>query len=176
MNGEEIQIMMENFYRFSKIPMAVIDLEGNKLVGVGWQDVCTKFHRVNPDSCRNCMESDLQLTTGIPQGEFLLYKCKNGMWDMATPIVIGDRHMGNLFIGQFFFEGEKIDYPYFKTQAADYNFDEKEYFEALGRVPHLNKDDLEYAKAFFVMLSQSLSQLGYSNLQLSRLISDSEKA
>jgi PAS domain S-box-containing protein len=176
MNGEEIQIMMDNFYRFSKIPMAIIDLEGNKLVGVGWQDVCTKFHRVNPDSCRNCMESDLQLTTGIPQGKFLLYKCKNGMWDMATPIVIGDRHMGNLFIGQFFFEGEKIDYPYFKTQAADYNFDEKEYIEALERVPHLNKDDLEYAKAFFVMLSHSLSQLGYSNLQLSRLISDSEKA
>jgi PAS domain S-box-containing protein len=176
MNGEEIQIMMDNFYRFSKIPMAIIDLEGNKLVGVGWQDVCTKFHRVNPDSCRNCMESDLQLTTGIPQGEFLLYKCKNGMWDMATPIVIGDKHMGNLFIGQFFFEGEKIDYPYFKTQAADYNFVEKEYIEALERVPHLNKDDLEYAKAFFVMLSHSLSQLGYSNLQLSRLISDSEKA
>jgi PAS domain S-box-containing protein len=176
MNGEEIQIMMDNFYRFSKIPMAIIDLEGNKLVGVGWQDVCTKFHRVNPDSCRNCMESDLQLTTGIPQGEFLLYKCKNGMWDMATPIVIGDKHMGNLFIGQFFFEDEKIDYPYFKSQAADYNFDEKEYIEALERVPHLNNDDLEYAKAFFVMLSHSLSQLGYSNLQLSRLIADSEKA
>lgn len=175
-NSEEVQIMMDNFYGLSGIPMAVLDLEGTILVGVGWQDVCTKFHRVNPDSCRNCMESDLQLTTGIPQGKFLLYKCKNGMWDMATPIVIGDRHMGNLFIGQFFFEDEKIDYPHFKSQAAEYNFDEKEYFEALERVPHLNNADLEHAKAFFVMLAHSLSQLGYSNLQLSRLISVSAKA
>ena len=169
-NGEEIQIMMENFYRFSKIPMAILDLEGNIIVGVGWQEICTRFHRVNPESCRNCKESDLQLTTGIPQGEFFLYKCKNGMWDMATPMVIGERHMGNLFIGQFFLEDEKIDYSYFKIQAAKYKFDEKEYIGALDKVPHLSNQDLECAKVFFVILANSLSQLGYRNLQLTRSI------
>jgi PAS domain-containing protein len=95
---------------------------------------------------------------------------------MATPIIIGDTHMGNLFIGQFFFDGEKINYPYFKTQAVEYNFDKKEYFEALERVPHLNNEDLEHAKAFFTIVAHSLSQLGFSNLQLSRLNSDSAKA
>lgn len=175
-NGSEIQIMMDNFYRFSKIPMAIIDLEGNKLVAVGWQDICSKFHRVNPESCRNCIESDIQLTTGIPQGEILLYKCKNGMWDLATPIIIGDMHMGNLFIGQFFFEDEKIDYAFFKSLAAKYNFDEKGYLEALAKVRHLSNEELESAKVFFVILANSLSQLGYSNVLLSRLISDSVKA
>lgn len=175
-NVEEIQTMMDKFYGFARIPMAIIDQEGNVLVGVGWQDVCTKFHRVNPESCRNCIESDLQLTNGIKEGEFLLYKCKNGMWDMATPIIIGEKQMGNLFIGQFFFEDEKIDYTYFKSQAAIYNFDEKEYITALEKVPHLRSEDLENAKGFFVLLAHSLSQLGYSNLQLSRLISDSNKA
>lgn len=175
-NGEEIQIMMDNFYGFSGIPMAIIDLEGSVLVGVGWQEICTKFHRVNPESCRNCIESDLQLTTGIPQREFSLYKCKNGMWDMATPIIIGDKRMGNLFIGQFFFEDEKIDYEFFKSQAAKYNFDEKEYLRALDKVPHLSNHNLESAKVFFVILAHSLSQLGFSNIQLTRLISDRIKA
>jgi PAS domain S-box-containing protein len=174
-NVEEIQTMMDNFYRFSKIPMAIIDLDGTVLVGVGWQEICTEFHRVNPETCRNCLESDLQLTTGIPRNEYMLYKCKNGMWDMATPIMIGEKHMGNLFIGQFFFEDETIDYKYFKAQALKYHFDQKEYFKALEKVPHLRRDDLESAKVFFVLLSNSLSQLSYTNLKLAKAISESEK-
>ena len=42
---------MEDFYELARIPMAIIDLKGKVLVGVGWQDICTKFHRVNPESC-----------------------------------------------------------------------------------------------------------------------------
>ena len=171
----DVQCMMDNFYKFAHIPMAIIDLNGKVLVGVGWQKICTDFHRVNHETLRHCIESDLKLTIGIPKGEFKLYKCKNGMWDMATPIYIGGQHMGNLFIGQFFFENETIDYNYFNSQASKFKFNTIEYFDALRVVPFISKEDLESAKIFFVKLADSLSKLSYSNIKLSRSLDAREK-
>ncbi|MBK6282644.1 MAG: PocR ligand-binding domain-containing protein [Draconibacterium sp.] len=130
-----IQKLMDSFYELAQIPMAIIDKNGKKLVGVGWQDICTKFHRVHPKACRNCFESDVHLTKGIPDGEFMLYKCKNNMWDMATPITIGGEHKGNLYMGQFFFDDNPVDIEIFRKQAVEYNFNERAYLEALSRVP-----------------------------------------
>jgi len=174
-NVADIQVMMDNFYRFAHIPMAIIDLHGRVLVGVGWQEICTKFHRIHPESFRNCLESDLKLTAEIPKGEFKLYKCKNGMWDMATPIFIGDQRIGNLFIGQFFFNGESVKYDYFRSQAEKYGFDKEEYIEALRKVPFLNAEDIDYAKSFFLKLTDSLSQLSYSNIKLARAVEETKK-
>ena len=56
-----IQSLMDHFYKLARIPMAIIDLQGKVLVGAGWQDVCTKFHRVHPETCKHCIESDTQL-------------------------------------------------------------------------------------------------------------------
>ena len=148
-DAPSIQKLMDNFYELALIPMAIIDRKGNVLVGVGWQDICSKFHRVHPRSCSNCLESDILLTQGIPEGEFMLYKCKNNMWDIATPIIIGGEHKGNLFMGQFFFDSEPIDYPLFREQARQYGFAEQEYMEALEKAPRINQQKLEHAKAFF---------------------------
>ncbi|HET6557362.1 MAG TPA: PAS domain S-box protein, partial [Prolixibacteraceae bacterium] len=98
---EAIQTMMEEFFKFTKIPVAIIDLQGKVLVGPGWQDICTKFHRIHPETLANCIECDTTLTQGIPQGSFKSYLCKNSLWDNATPMIVDGRHVGNLFTGQF---------------------------------------------------------------------------
>ena len=63
-----IQSLMDDFYGLARIPLAIIDLKGAVLVGKGWQEICTQFHRVHPESCAHCIESDLQLSAGIPLG------------------------------------------------------------------------------------------------------------
>ena len=105
----KLQATMNHLYTVTNMGFALIDLRGNILVGTGWQDICTKFHRVNPLTCKNCIESDLELTSGLQNGEIRLYKCKNNMWDVATPLFIGEKHVANVFFGQFFFEDEKVD-------------------------------------------------------------------
>jgi len=169
-DAPSIQKLMDNFYELAQIPMAIIDKKGKVLVGVGWQDICTKFHRVHRKACRNCFESDVHLTQGIPDGEFKLYKCKNNMWDMATPIIIGGEHKGNLFMGQFFFDDQPVDIEIFRKQASEYSFDERAYLDALDRVPRLNKNKLDYAKEFFLNFARSISQLSYGNIKLARAI------
>jgi len=171
----EVQAMMDCFYALARVPMSIIDLQGKVVVGVGWQEVCTRFHRVHPETLRHCIESDTRLSAGVSPGEFRLYKCKNNMWDISTPIVIGGRHVGNIFSGQFFFEDEVLDIELFRSQARRYGFDEEEYFAALRAVPRLGRKTVETAMAFFVRLAHLLSGLSYSNVRLARSVSERDK-
>ncbi|MHB9097420.1 MAG: CheR family methyltransferase [Syntrophales bacterium] len=167
-----IQSLMDNFHELASVPMSIIDLEGRVLVGVGWQEICTRFHRVHPETCRYCLESDTLLSSGIPPGESQLYKCKNNMWDIATPIMVAGKHVGNVFSGQFFFKNEPLDYELFRAQAGKYGFDEEEYIAALESVPRLTREEVETGMAFFMKLADLISQLSYSNIKLARSLAE----
>jgi PAS domain S-box-containing protein len=54
-DAQAIQSLMDDFYKLAHIPMSLDDLRGNILVGIGWQDICTKFHRMNPKACKHCV-------------------------------------------------------------------------------------------------------------------------
>jgi hypothetical protein len=112
-NAQEIKPLMDDLFKLVHIPIGINDTKGNVLVGVGWQDICTKFHRVHPETCKHCIESDTKLSAGVSPGELKLYKCKNNMYDIVTPIMVGSQHVGYVFGGQFFFEDEPLDYELF---------------------------------------------------------------
>lgn len=173
---EAIQGIMDDFYSLTKIGVAIVDLNDNILVSTGWQDVCTKFHRANPISCQNCRESDLFLSSGVEVGKFKAYKCKNNLWDVSTPIFIGDEHFGNIFLGQFFFEGEEPDLEVFRRQAEKFGFDENEYLKALDKVPRWDMGTVEHAMGFYSRLGALLSKLSFSNVKLARMIEDLSRA
>jgi PAS domain S-box-containing protein len=167
-----LQRLMDDFYPLTHVPVAIINLEGRVLVGAGWQEICTRFHRVHAAACRHCLESDLELSSGLAAGEHRLYKCKNNLWDMVTPIFVAGQHVGNIFTGQFFFEGETPDRELFRVQARTYGFDEKAYLAALDRVPRLKRETVERGMAFFLKLADMIAQLGFSNVKLARLLAE----
>lgn len=167
-----LQAIMDDFYRITKIGMALMDIDGNTLVSTGWQDICINFHRIHPESKKNCLESDIHLTNGVELGEFKLYKCKNNMWDIVTPIMLNERHLGNLFLGQFLFDDEKPDYELFRKQALHYGFDEQEYLAALERVPRWSHDTVQNVMSFYAKFAMVISGLGHKNLFLSKTLSE----
>ncbi len=171
-DAQALQALLNDFYELARLPMAIIDLKGKVLVGVGWQEICTRFHRVHPQTCANCIESDTVLTRGVPEGEFRLYKCKNHMWDVATPLITGGMHVGNLFSGQFFFDDEPLDYDLFRSQAAQYGFNETAYIAALEAVPRLSRKRVDVGLAFLRKLGHMISVLSYSNIKLARSLAD----
>lgn len=173
---EAIQPLLNDLSVITGIPLAIIDLKGNVVVTTPWHDICSKFHRVHPDSCQNCIESDCQLSAGVPDGEFKIYKCKNNMWDVATPIMLGDRCMGNLFTGQFLFDDEPVDTGRFIVQARKYGFNEQEYIAALHRVPRVSRERVEAAMGAYSKLASVLSVLGYSGVKLARAMAASTNA
>ncbi|MCE5268693.1 MAG: PocR ligand-binding domain-containing protein [Planctomycetaceae bacterium] len=174
-DADALQKLMDDFYAVTHIPMSIVDLKGRLLVGVGWQDICIRFHRKHPDACQYCLESDLQLAAGVPEGQFKLYRCKNNMWDMATPIIVAGRQVGNVFCGQFFFDDETIDREAFRAQARRYGFPEEQYLAALDRVPRLSRQAVDSGMAFLLKLADMLAQLGYSNAKLARLLAERDR-
>ncbi len=173
-DAQTLQALMVHFYELAHFPIGIIDIKGKVLVGVGWQEICTRFHRVHPDACRHCIESDTQLSAGVPPGEFRLYKCKNNMWDIATPIMVGGQHVGNVFTGQFFFDDEPMEHELFRSQARKYGFNEKEYIAALETVPRVSRKSVNTCMAFFAKLADMISQLSYSNIKLARTMAERE--
>ncbi len=165
---QAIQSLMNHFYTLTNIGVAILDLKGNILVSTGWQDICNRFHRVHPETCKNCLESDLILSNGIKTGTFKLYRCKNHMWDMATPIMAGTVKVGNLFLGQFFFEDELPDIKTFREHARRYGFDEKKYLSALEKVPRWTRETVNEVMGFYTKLANLISDLSYKNLLLNK--------
>ncbi len=175
-NREEIQSVMELLYKFTGMVSALLDIKGNILVATGWQDICTKFHRVNEKSAKNCIESDLNLSSRIKPGEVASYKCKNGLWDVVTPLHIGGKHIGNIFTGQFFYENDVVDEDFFIRQAEDFGFDRDSYLDALHRVPRYSREYVDDLMSFLVRFFKLVSDLSYSNIQLAKESSAHEQA
>ncbi len=171
-----VQRMMDDLYTVTGVGFSIIDLKGNVLVGTGWQDICTQFHRKNPVSCANCLESDLALTRDVKRGEFKTYKCKNNMWDIVTPLLIGERHMGNVFTGQFFFENETPDIELFARQGETFGFDKEAYLAALARAPRHSRQKVASLMDFFTRFATMISDLGSTNLKLAEANAEHQQA
>jgi PAS domain S-box-containing protein len=172
---KRIQKLMDNFYQLTKMGVAILNIKGEVLVATGWQDICTKFHRVHPATCKNCAESDKVLSEGLTSGSFRIYKCKNNMWDISTPIIIGGKHFGNLFLGQFLFDDEVPDYDLFRAQAKQYGFDEEEYMAALERIPRWSHETVDTVMKFYTDAVNMVSALSYSNIKLAQSLSEQRR-
>ena len=167
-----VKLLVEGFCAVTHIPTALIDLQGNFIIAVGLREVCTKFHRQHPETCRNCRESDIYLSAGVAPGEFKVYKCKNNLWDVSTPIMVGGKHLGNLFTGQFLFADEPFDEEGFRHQARKYGFDENEYLGALQKTPRVTRQFVNECMAFLAKLAEVLSQTGHSTVKLARSLEE----
>lgn len=169
-----LESMMLDFYHLTSIPMSLVALDGEIIVGAGWQEVCMRFHRAHPQTCAFCLESDIELSAGIPAGDSRLYRCKNGMWDAAMPVFVGDQHVANVLTGQFFFDDEQIDVEFFRGQAETYGFPEQEYLDLIQSVPRLSRDTVETGLKFLTKLAVMLSRLTLANSQLASVVQQRE--
>ncbi|HBD94160.1 MAG: hypothetical protein A2015_13980 [Spirochaetes bacterium GWF1_31_7] len=173
---EEIQKMMDNFTALTGMVTAVLDVKGTVLVASGWLDICTQFHRVNCITSAYCTESDCYLAKKLKKGEFIDYKCKNGLWDVVTPLFIGDKHFGNIFTGQFFYDTDDIDENYFIKQAQLYNFDQESYIKALRKVPKYEKKTIKKLMLFLVNFFIQISNNCYASFLLAKESIEVKKA
>lgn len=173
LNSKELQSLMNDFYKLTNIGVGIIDLKGNVLVSTGWQEICTDFHRVNPETRKACTESDFYLGSQSKQGEFLKYKCKNNLWDIATPIFIARKRVAHLFLGQFFYEDEEVDYEFFSRQAKTHGFDEKAYLSALDKVPRWSRETVDAVMGFYTKFIRFISR--FSTLLLEKMDEESKE-
>ena len=154
-----LQCALDSLYISSRIPSAIIDNDGIVHTGSGWQDVCTKFHRVHPEARKRCVESDTYIADHIHEANpSITYICPHGLVDAATPIIIEGDHLGNVFTGQLFLE--EPDLGFFRAQAKAFGFDEETYIEAVNKVPVISEKAFQENLAFVAHLTGMLAEMG----------------
>ena len=159
LDSEQLNTILDHFCNAAGVASAIIDLKGNVLAAARWQRICTDFHRAARKTCARCIESDTELAANLQEGKsFSIYRCKNGMIDAASPIIIDGQHVANVFVGQFL-TGEP-DRAAFLQQAEESGFDPEEYMRALDEVPIVPEEKLPAILGFvtaFAHLAASLS-------------------
>ncbi|KJU86456.1 multi-sensor signal transduction histidine kinase [Candidatus Magnetobacterium bavaricum] len=164
LNIEELNELFEGFTKLTGAVTALLDMEGNVLIATGWQILCTNYHRVNPETALRCRESDTTLASRLNSGDsYNVYRCRNGLVDVAVPIIIDGMHIGNLFTGQFFFDPPNIQY--FNKQAEEFGFDKDEYLEALSKVPIFKEDHVKLLMDFLLSIASLICNMGLSKKQ-----------
>jgi DNA-binding CsgD family transcriptional regulator/PAS domain-containing protein len=143
--------------------LGLVDVQTKEMIiSVGWQDTCLKFHRVFPEAEKNCRKSIVKLTNNL-KGETKesINKCKNGMIDGATPVIINGEHIADFIVGQVLFE--KPDISFFDRLAVRHGYDRKAYLEAVARVQVLGEDRFREILLYLSHLAEMLGRVGKIN-------------
>ena len=179
---DELRQLCESYTMINGAVTAILDLEGEILIATGWKDICTRFHRVNDITASRCLESDTTLAGQLGKGEsFNIYRCRNGLVDVAVPIMIRGEHVANFFTGQFF--TETPDRGFFIRQAIEFGFDQDSYLDALNQIPVFSEDAIRSMMKFFTRLVGMIGEMGLArkeleevNLKLSDVVTEREQA
>lgn len=165
---QRINGLLENFNRTTGFVTAILTLEGEVLSKSGWRSVCNDFHRVNPETAHRCKLSDTELSGKMSPGEtYHFYTCLNGLVDVAVPLVIGGKHVANLFSGQFFLE--EPDLGYFRNQAVQFGFDEEVYLKKIREVPVVDIEKVKPAMEFLLRMTEMIAEASMQHLQRGQL-------
>lgn len=168
---QTIRNLLESYYNLTGISCTLFDTEQNILIAVGWQEICTQFHRAHPVSKQRCKRSNAAMLyrDGADSDNVRRcqeYRCENGMIYVSLPILVGITHVGTLVSGKFFFKDAQLDRGFFTTQATELGFDHESYLSALDQVPVLQRDYVCHNMQFLNNMVSMLAATGGANLTL----------
>jgi len=161
---EKTQALLMSFAKATGVPStSIIGLDKKVLVGGTWGRVCEVFHHKHPICHQKCLDSDAHITEQLSQQrEIYCYRCPNGLYDAASPIFLEGKHVANCFAGQFLLKPPDI--AFFRKQAAQYGFDEKEYLNAVANIPVISEEKLGPILEFLVTFAQMLGEISLNRI------------
>ena len=162
---DRLKDMFERFSQATGFTTGLVSYPDQELlIGTGWRDICTNFHRAYPVSEVHCKQSNLELTSNLKERrELNIQHCESGLVDGATPIIIKGAHVANLFTGQILFKEPDIER--FRKQAEAYGYDMDTYLEALGKVPIVTEEEFKDTLEFLCEMAVMIAEQGLTNLQ-----------
>jgi diguanylate cyclase (GGDEF)-like protein len=159
----ELQDLMEAFHRATGINHALLDRDGKVLTAVGWQRICSRFHHTHPHSGRRCLVNIPAVWERRGSKPYQGHKCRNGLFDYSTPVIIDGEHVANIFTGQILHEPPNLER--FAQQAEEFCFDREAYLEEVGRIAIVPRERMPDIMAFLVCLAQILGTNGLARLR-----------
>lgn len=160
-----MQNIFDDMYRLTGVIGTIFDNHYSLIVSQsGNQNVCSTYHRCNPDSYKNCVESDTEIFKKIKSTKKpVIHRCANGLFDAAYPIYINHTYYGAVMSGQVF--NEKPDMEFYREMAEKYGYDMESYFQTIKEVPVIPEDRLLAVIDFYGQLAVMIANLGMARLK-----------
>ncbi len=137
----------------------------NVLIGTGWHDICTKFHRGNEESVKVCKASNAALLGDLKDmKEIRILPCDHGLVDGATPIYVRGVHIADLATGQIFFQ--EPDREFYRKHGERFGYDVDAYLAAVDEVPVVDREQFTNVLQFLAEIAVVLAEQGLRNLEL----------
>lgn len=161
---EAVEGLMESLWSTWGVPAGIIDVDGTLLVMTGRQEICRFYHCKPHAPSRHCLESDPRFARrfddgqALPECGYIECRCKAGLVDIVVPIVIGESHLANLFLGQFLYAPP--DRETFGKNARAIGVDEDVYLKALEKTPVFSRSKIEQILDFYSRFVGLLTQMG----------------
>ncbi len=161
---EDFQALLANFCDAVGVASAISDLNGKLLAFANFRRACTQFHRAGEISSQRCAESDSIVGSRLEEGQdFTIYRCKNGLTDAASPLIIDGKHLANILIGQFHLEEPDLDF--FRRQARDLGYEEEDYLAAIKEVPMMSEEKLPSILGFLSGFAKIMGSLSLDRIR-----------
>ena len=158
---DELQELMFFFHAMSEISVGIVDLDNDWLVSVGWKGICSDFIDIHNDTPQDCLQHNLKNKAYYDAQESIPHTCPKGLEEVIVPIKLDGNVLGFFFLGQFLYQ--QPDYNFFEAQAVASGFDVDAYLLALGKVPIVSPQRIDYLLKFFSRFFKLLTQVGAEN-------------
>ncbi len=161
---KKLQSLVESFSNIAQVPLSIYDIEDRILIYTEQRNICTKFFKLNDSVKSNCIKSSKEIFERIKDGEkYVMKKCKNGLINIACPIIIENEVIATILVGQFYFE--KQDREECIRVAKMCGFDVEEYLKAIDEVKILSKEKADVVIRFVKELTQIITNMGYATIK-----------
>jgi PAS domain S-box-containing protein len=170
---EDIQQMQDLFSDATGVASLITNPEG---IPITKQSNFCRFCNIvrsTEKGLTNCIQSDT-LNCSTISSDMQLRPCLSaGLWDTGVKISVNGIHIANWLIGQV--RNDEINMQKIIDYGVEIGANKDEYLDALKQVPVMSTDQFQKIIKMMFVITNELSEKAYSNLQLKKQISESEK-
>ncbi len=163
LNMSKIEQTLHMFSRLGGFDITIYLPDGEILLSVGDQHVCTHFP-INPlnyeTTCLHDHHKELQQLNTSQQ--FVMRRCAHGFIDMLAPVKIGEEHMATIVVGLFRLKDDEFSEQYLRKQAEENGWDVESYLQAVDGIAVSEQQQIDLYSEYLTMVAVFLSELSLS--------------
>ncbi|MBF0482122.1 MAG: PAS domain S-box protein [Desulfovibrionaceae bacterium] len=159
----KLRDLLQCFHAAFGLAPAILDPQGEVLAACAGQKACEIYHRGNPEAMARCGRNGAALHDRLAKEGQVVFHCPNGLTEVAVPIVVEGNYLATFFCGQFF--TAPPDLHFFRAQAKQMGFDERQYLAAVKLIPVIDAENLKRIMAFIACFSEMIAGMGLGRLR-----------
>lgn len=164
---QQLQAILDDLYNISGLPSTIFDINGEKLTDSGWEELCTKFYRSNPEANLVCQSNKRGLIGKVIKGKsYVVDKCPFGINSIGSPIIVDGKPIAVITIGQFFLE--EPDAESYLQHIDYYSFDKKAFMNSFNKIPVITIDKALNVASFVEKFAEIIAEMSLTNLKLKK--------